>query len=91
MRLQWKRFQRLLGGATGMVWLLCCSGIIFIGGEEDTEWFLARMSLVAMLVAATGVSLWLFIVAWRELKSLEALAMDLRQAEREQQRKKKKR
>ena len=89
--MQWKRFQRLLGGATGVVWMLCCSGIIFIGGEEDTQWFLARMALVVMLVAATGVSLWLFIVAWRERKSLEALAVDLRVAERNEQRKKKKR
>ena len=89
--MQWKRFRHLLGGATGIVWLLCCSGIIFIGGEEDTSWFLSRMSLVVMLVASSGVSLWLFIVAWRELRSLEAMAMELREAEREEQRKKKKR
>ena len=81
--MQWKRFTRLLGGATGAVWLLCSSGIIFIGDEEDTSWFFARMALVAMLIGATGVSVWLFFVARREIVNLETLAMEIRLAEQE--------
>ena len=78
MRLQWKRFRRMLGGALGLVWLLCCSGIVFIGAEDDNEWFAARMALLAMLVASSGVTVWLFIVAQRELRSLRVMADTLR-------------
>ena len=79
MRVQWKRFRRLLGGATGLVWLMTSAGVIFIGGEEESEWFYARMALMFMLVASTGVSMWLFLAARRELKSLDRLAEEMLQ------------
>ena len=89
---QWKRFRRLLGGATGIVWLLCCGGVIFIGGGEEeaaSEWFLTRVAFVVMFIAATGVSIWLFISAWRELRRLEREAQEIRQARGPKQRGKK--
>ena len=86
---QWKRFRRLLSGATGIVWLLCCSGIVFIGGDDVTEWFVTRMAFVVMLVASTAVSIWLFIVACRELGRLEGEAKEMRQARGRKQRGKK--
>ena len=79
MRVQWRRFRRLLGGATGLVWLMTSAGVIFIGGEEESQWFYARMALMFMLVASTGVSMWLFLAARRELKSLDRLAEELLQ------------
>ena len=88
MRYQWKRFRRLLGGATGFVWLLCCSGVIFIGGEEETEWLMARMALAITADLSTGVSIWLFIVSHRELKKLSDIAVEMR-AEQDAQGKKK--
>ena len=87
---QWKRFRRLLGGATGVVWLLCCSGIIFIGGEgEETEWFRTRVAFVVVFFASTGVSIWLFIAAFRELRRLEREARELRRSRGGKQRRKK--
>lgn len=80
---QWKRFRRFLVGATGVVWLLCCGGVIFIGGGEEgdaSEWFLTRVAFVIMFIAATGVSIWLFICALKELKRLEKEAAVMRQA-----------
>ena len=29
MRSQWKRFRNLIWGATGAIWLICSSGILF--------------------------------------------------------------
>jgi len=91
MRVQWKRFQRVLGGATGVVWLMCCSGIILMGNQEEVQWFWARMSLLFMLASSTAVSLWLFYTAWREMRRLKALAADLRVAQLQAEREKKKR
>ena len=88
MRVQWKRFRRMLGGATGMIWLLCSSGVIFIGGEEEHQWFYARMALLCMLIASTVVSIWLFVAARRELKELDRVAVEM-QAEEAQTAKKK--
>ena len=80
MRLQWKRFKRLLGGATVMVWLLCSSGIIFLPVEETEEvsWFWARIALLVCLVLSTVAGLWLFISARREIKKLERLGAEMR-------------
>lgn len=77
MRVQWKVFRRILFGATGFVWLLCSSGIILLKDDEQFQWFYARMSLLLMLVVSTGVSLWLFAVAWRELRHLKKMATEL--------------
>ena len=74
MRLQWKRFRRLLWGATGGVWVLCGSGIL-LAGEED---FLVRIALLAMLITSTGLSLYLFWSARRETKELERKAIEIR-------------
>lgn len=91
MRVQWKRFRRVLGGATGVVWLLCCTGIILMGGEEEIQWFWARMALLFMLASSTAVSLWLFFTAWREMRRLKDLAAEIRiedmQAERDKKKK----
>ena len=79
---QWKRFRRLLGGATGVVWLLCCCGVIFIGGGEEgdvSEWFVTRIAFVVMFIASTGVSSWLFIAAFKELRRLDGEAVEMRQ------------
>ena len=79
MRLQWKRFKRLLGGATGMVLMLCSSGILFLPEEKEGEsWFWARISLLVCLVLTSVVSIWLYIVARREIKRLEALSTEMR-------------
>ena len=79
MRLQWKRFKRLLGGATGLVWLLFSSGVLFLPEEEDGEtWFWARISLLVCLVLSTIVSVWLFFAARREIKRLEGVSADMR-------------
>ena len=83
---QWGRFRRLLSGATVIIWLLCCSGIVFIGGDDDTEWLVTRMALVIMLLAATGVSIWLFVVACKELGRLEIEAKKMRRARSRKQR-----
>ena len=76
MRLQWKRFRRLLLGATGAVWVLCSSGILLAGEEE----FLVRIALLAMLVTATGLSLRYFWSAHREIKELERKTIEIRAA-----------
>lgn len=90
MIVQWKRFRRVLGGATGVVWLMCCSGIILLGGDEELQWFHARMALLLMLVVSTAVSLWLFVAAWREMRRLDALAAEVRIEEVAEQREQKK-
>ncbi len=87
MRLQWKRFRRLLGGATGMFWLLCSNGVLFLPEEEDGEtWFWARISLLVCLFCSTIVSLWLYIAARREIKRLERVSADMRIEEAKEQR-----
>ncbi len=87
MRLQWKRFKRLLGGATGMVWLLCSSGVLILPEEEDgVTWFWARISLLVCLFLSTIVSLWLYIAARREIKRLERVSSDMRIEEAKEQR-----
>lgn len=64
MRLQWKSFKRLLGGATGMVWLLFSSGVPFLPEEEEGETsFWLRISLLVYLFISTVISLWLYIAA----------------------------
>ena len=74
MRLQWKRFKRLLGGATGMVWLLFSSGVLFLPEEEEGEtWFWARISLLVCLFISTVVSLWLYIAARRRTTGNQAV------------------
>jgi len=91
MLVQWKRFRRVLGGATGVVWLMCCSGIILLGDEEEIQWFWARMSLLFMLASSTGVSIWLFYTAWREMRELRGLAAEVRLEHMQAARDKKKR
>ena len=76
MRLQWKRFRHLLWGATGAVWLVCCSGIIL--AEEDQ--LLVRAALLLMLVASTVCSIRLLFTIRRETKALERRAIELRVA-----------
>ena len=90
MRLQWERFKRVLRGTTVLVWLMCSGGVIFIGAEEENQWFYARMALVLMLVASTGVSAWLLLLARRELKGLDQMAEEVRQQEKTETPKKKK-
>jgi len=90
MRVQWKRFRRVLRVTTVLVWLMCSGGIIFIGAEEENQWFYARMALVLMLIVSTGVSVWLLLLARRELKGLDQMAEDVRQQEETEPRKKKK-
>ena len=89
MRVQWKRFRRVLKGTTVLIWLMCSGGVIFIGAEEDNQWFYARMALLVMLVASTGVSIWLLLLARRELKGLDQIAQELPQSEETGKRKKK--
>jgi len=74
MRLQWKRFRRLLWGALGAVWLVCCSGILLAGEEQ----LLVRAALLVMLVASTVCSVVLFLIARRETKALERQALEIR-------------
>ena len=40
--------------------------VIFVGGEEEevSEWLVMRMAFVLMFFTSTGVSTWLFIVAF---------------------------
>jgi bacteriorhodopsin len=74
MSSQWKRFRRLIWGATSAVWLLCSSGILLLG-EED---FLVRMALLAMFALSTFAAIYLLLVARRESKKLERLAIETR-------------
>jgi hypothetical protein len=92
MRHQWRRFRRLLSGALGVVWLLCTSGILYLPTEEDpTQWYYARMALLAMLAASTLVTLWLWARATREIRHLSQRATEARleaaRREREERRK----
>ena len=90
MRVQWKRFRRVLRVTTVLVWLMCSGGIIFIGAEEENQWLYARMALVLMLIVSTGVSVWLLLLARRELKGLDQMVEEVRQQEETEPRKKKK-
>jgi len=77
MSSQWKRFRRLIWGATGAtgaVWLLCSSGILLLGEEN----FLVRMALLAMFALSTFAAIYLLLVARRESKKLERLAIETR-------------
>ena len=83
MRLQWKRFKQLLGGATVMVWLLCSSGILYFSPagtetEDELPWFWIRIALLVCLILSTVVGAWLFFSARREIKKLEALGTEMR-------------
>ena len=77
---QWKRFRRLVWGATGAVWLLCSSGILLLG-EED---FLVRMALLAMFLLSTPAAAYLIIVSRRESKTLDRLAIEMRARQHEE-------
>ena len=77
MRVQWRIFRRILLGATGVVWLLCSSGIVLLRDDEQYQWFYVRMALLVMLAASTVVSLWLFVVAWRELRHLKHVGTEI--------------
>ena len=81
MRVQWRVFRRILLGATAVVWLLCSSGIVLLRDDEQFQWFYVRMALLAMLVASTLVSLWLFGAAWRELRHLKQVGTEIRLAQ----------
>lgn len=76
MRLQWKRFRRLLWGATGAVWLVCCSGILLAGEDQ----LLVRAALLLMLVASTACSIRLLLTIRRETKALDRRAIEIRTA-----------
>ena len=77
----------MLGGATGMFWLLCSSGVLFLPEEEDGEtWFWTRVSLLVCLFVSTIVSLWLYIAARREIKRLDRVSADIRIEEAKEQR-----
>ncbi len=77
MRVQWKRFRRILWGCSGAAWLVCCAGIIVLGRER--VWLL--LALVLMLVVVTGILIYLLFVVRRELKNLEHQAIELRAAQ----------
>ena len=74
MLLQWKRFKRMVWGATGTVWILCCSGVLLLP-EED---FIVRIALLVMLVLCTIVSVYLLLVVRREVKELNRLTIETR-------------
>ena len=76
MRLQWKRFRRLLWGATGAIWLVCCGGVLLAGDDQ----LLVRAALLLMLVASTACSIRLLLTARRETKALERRAIEMRAA-----------
>jgi hypothetical protein len=80
MRLQWKRFRRLLWGCTGAAWLLCCAGLVLV----EEEFLLVRLGLLVMLVVVTLLSLYLFLVARREVKALDRQAIEIRAAMNQQ-------
>ena len=77
MLLQWRRFRRLVVGATGAIWVICCSGILLL---TDVD-LVIRLALLAMLVLCTIVCLYLVIVARREIKRLQRQASELRSQE----------
>ena len=76
MRVQWKRFRRILWGCSGAAWLLCCASIILVGPEQ----FMILVSLVFMFLVVTGVFIYLFFVSRQERKTLEQKAIAIRTA-----------
>jgi hypothetical protein len=80
MRQQWRRFRQLLWGATGAVWLLCCTGIILANEEQ----LLVRLALLLMLLLSSIYAIRLWLDARREIKGLERQAIELRVAMNEQ-------
>lgn len=80
MRQQWRRFRQLLWGATGAVWLLCCSGILLASEEQ----LLIRLALLLMLLLSSIYAIRLWLGARGEIKELERQAIELRVAMNEQ-------
>ncbi len=79
LRDQWRRFRHVLVGTLSAVVILCASGLLLLHDEENPEaFFWARMALMFALVAATGVALWLWFKAGREIRNLSELASEAR-------------
>jgi len=79
LRDQWRRFRHVLVGTLTAVLILCASGLLLLHDEEDpAAFFWARMALMFTLVAATGVALWLWFKASREIRNLSELAAEAR-------------
>lgn len=74
MRSQWKRFRHILCICTGIAWLVCCAGIVLLG-RDDLPILLA---MIFMLLIVTGLFAYLLLMTRRELKSLDAQAVELR-------------
>ena len=80
MQQQWRRFRRLVLGATGAIWVLCCSGVLLLPQEE----LIPRIALLLMLLSCTGVSIYLILVARREIKDLQRQTIEVRVRELEE-------
>ena len=77
MLFQWKRFRRLVWLATGAIWVVCCSGLLLLTLED----LIVRLSLLVMLALCTVTAIFLLVVARRERKRLDRLAIELRAAQ----------
>jgi hypothetical protein len=80
MQQQWRRFRRLVLGATGAIWVLCCSGVLLLPAED----LIPRIALLLMLLSCTGVSIYLMLVARREIKDLGRQVIEARAKELEE-------
>ena len=82
MRQQWRTFRRVLLGALTGVLIVCASGLFFLDGsveeEGETDWFVARASLMLLLVTSSAVTAYLYIRATLEIRSLSRLASEAR-------------
>mgnify|MGYP001447686057 CR=1 FL=1 len=72
LRQQWRRFRHILAGALSAVPILCASGLLLLLEDEENPraWVYARLTLLVMLIASTGVALWLWYQASREIRDL---------------------
>ena len=77
MQQQWRRFRRLVLGATGAIWVLCCSGVLLLPPED----LIPRIALLLMLLSCTGVSIYLMFVTRREIKDLGRQVIEARAQE----------
>ena len=92
LRQQWRRFRHILAGALSAVLILCASGLLLLEDEQNPRaWVYARLALLVMLIASTGVALWLWYQASREIRDLSQRVGEARlEASRARQEKDKK-
>ena len=68
---QWQHFRRLALITTGAIWTICWSGALLLPKGN----FSPCLALPAMFCLCTGVSIYLIVVARREIEELDRLTM----------------